>query len=802
LSSSAEYTQDGTLILDRPVKLPDVLDMLVVGGGPAGTAAAFRAKELGLAALVIDFDDVMKRIRDYAKDKLILPDYGGGDKMQFPNGGPFISLLHFAPLDKDDMCKLWKGFYREHGVPAQVGVELLGLQAHEGIWRARVYNHHTKSEQSFRARHVVIAVGRGVPRRFDIPGRTEGIAYRLSDSALYVGAPALIIGGGTSAAEAVIAVSHAKAQAHDPTSVYWSYRGDKLPKVSKALAEAFFDAYLGNGNIRHYPYSEPVAIVTGADQKEYLSLRIDRRHINDRPAETSHLEFSKMYCLACIGEDLPLGFLGAMGIEMAAAGPEQKKRFWVNPILETQQPNVYLIGDLLSPAYCEVDNFTANPAEYREIKRRGNIKAALRDGVLVAEAIAQKLAGKKIIHVDLDFAPAPPQAAEKAVIARATAIVEKDGPPRESLPPERVSEDYQAYLVRLLTGNVEENEYPIRSDGITTIGRNGCDINFPEDSLLSDHHASIAHGPEGYFLRDDGSTTGVFIRIKEARPVEVMLGYLVRIGKQFLLLNTEGGRLVVDHLDGNGKRLQRYPLSENTVVLGRKAPDITLDSEDMTLSRRHLSITVKGRNIFVKDLGSANGSFLKVKSAVALEAADQFRVGQQIFKFNVKEEAVRRTVEYNTEIGKLPASALAPARERTVGEAPAPKTGRPASSVNPAKPANVSAPAPAKRAEAAERPVEGMTVTFKNSGKVCAFKPGQTICDIAEKNGVKIKADCHIGSCGMDPIRILSGKENLDAIGDEEKGTLVDINKLKPGEYRLACMAKPKGAVVVEVVEQ
>ncbi|MGH7493813.1 MAG: FHA domain-containing protein [bacterium] len=808
MSASAEYTQDGSLILNRPVKLPDVLDVLIIGGGPAGTAAAFRAKELGLAALVIDFDDVMKRIRDYANDKLILPDYGGGDKMQFPNGGPLISLLHFAPIDKDDMCRLWKGFYREHEVPAQVGVELLGLQQYEGAWRARVYNYHTKSELNFGAKHVVIAIGRGVPRRFDIPGKTEGIAYRLSDPALYVGAPALIIGGGTSAAEAVLAVSHAKAQAHDPTAVYWSYRGDKLPKVSKALAEVFFDAYLGNGNIRHYPYSEPVAVVTALDQKEYLSLRVDRRHMNDRPSETSHLEFPKRFCLACIGEDLPIGFLGALGIEMAAAGPERKKRFLLNPILETQQPNFYLIGDLLSPAYYEVESFAADPSEYREIKRRGNIKAALRDGVLVAEAIAQKLAGKKIIHVDLDFAPAPPQPAGRAVIARATAVVEKDGPPRESLPPERVSEDYQAYLVRVLTGNVEENEYPIRLNGLTTIGRGGCDLSFSEDSLLSDRHASIAHGPEGYFLRDDGSTTGVFIRIKEARPVEVTLGSMVRVGKQFLLINTEGGRLVVDHLEGSGKRLQRHPLSENTVVLGRKAPDITLDSEDMTLSRRHLSITAKGRSIFVKDLGSANGSFLKVKSAVALEAEDQFRVGQQIFKFCLKEEVVRRSVEYNTEIGKLPTAAQAKAKEKSVGEIPAPKANRLPSSLHLAKSANDLAPTPAKRAEAPERPaerplrVEGMTVTFKSSGEVCAFKPGQTICDIAEKNGVKIKADCHIGSCGMDPIRILSGKENLNAIGDEEKGTLEDINKLKPGEYRLACMAKPKGAVVVEVVEQ
>ena len=65
--------------LKKSVVLPDVLDMLIVGGGPAGTAAAFRAKELGLSALVVDFDDILKRIRDYAKNKPILPSFGGGD---------------------------------------------------------------------------------------------------------------------------------------------------------------------------------------------------------------------------------------------------------------------------------------------------------------------------------------------------------------------------------------------------------------------------------------------------------------------------------------------------------------------------------------------------------------------------------------------------------------------------------------------------------------------------------------------------------------------------------------------------
>ncbi|GEM_PF-702336 len=803
-----EILPDGTFILKQPVRLPEILDLLIVGGGPAGTAAAFRARELGLAGLVIDFDDVMKRIRDYAKDKLILPDYGGGDNMHFPKGDGLISLLHFSPVDKDDMCQQWKNFYRENNIPAQVGVELLGLQRrHDGIWQVRVYNHHRHDEQSYLAKHVIMAIGRGVPRRFDIPGNTDGIAYRLADAALYVGAPALVIGGGTSAAEAVIAVSNAKIQANDATAVYWSYRGDKLPKVSKALAEVFFDAYMGNGNIRHYPCSEPAAITIAEDKKQYLSLRMDRRQMEGRPRETSHMEFPKEKCIACIGEDIPSAFLSALGINMLPGGPGNKQRFAVTPLLETQQPDVFLIGDILSPAYLETESFEADPQSYAEIRRRGNIKAALRDGVLVAEAIAQKLAGKKVIRVDLAFQEE--RVAPQIFAAAKTSIVESDGPPKESLAAAGAAEEHPAVLVRIISGNVESDEFIVSKNGLTTIGRKECEINFPEDLLLSGRHASIAHGAEGYFLRDDGSTNGVFIKIKEARPAEVFNGSVVRLGKQMLLFEAENGNASFIHIDVNGKPLNRYELSTQTVVLGRQSPDITLEQTDMALSRRHLSITFKDRKIWVKDLGSANGSFIKIKNSIPLEPEDQFRVGNQLFKFGLKKEVARRTIIFNTEVKKVRSPESEVRGQKAEVRDPKPEAQNSKLEARSQRPEgrrekseeSYRRPEVVNREAEAAKP-EGMVVVFKNFGKSCPFKAGQTICEIAEKNGLKLKADCRIGSCGIDPIRIISGAENMSPLGDEEQGTLEDINKLAPGKFRLACMAKPNGPVVVEILEQ
>jgi len=776
MSLNPEVLPDGTFILSQPAHLPEVLDLLVVGGGPAGTATAFRARELGLAALVIDFDDLLKRIRDYAKDKLILPDYGGGDQMQFPRGGELISALHFTPIDKDEMCRQWKGFYRTFNVPAQIGVELTGLQRNrDGSWRARAYNHRTKAEQFYTARHVAITIGRGVPRRFDIPGNTEGIAYRLTDAAQYLGEPVCVIGGGTSAAEAVIAISNAKARANDATAVYWSYRGDKLPKVSKALAEVFFEAFMANGNIRQFPCSEPVAVLTAEDRKEYLSVRTDRRRIPGRPGETVHLEFAKEFCIACIGEDIPETFLSSLGIDMVAGGPQGRKRFVVNPLLETRQPNVYLLGDILSPAYLETDDFNADPATFREIKRRGNIKAALRDGVLVAEAVAQKLAGKTSIRIDLEFEEAS-KPALSPLRRTGTVVVESEGPPQAGLPAAAAGEQ-TACLVRILAGNVEADEFPLREEGLTTIGRAGCDLNFPEDVLLSEKHASLIYDrSEGsYLLRDDGSVNGVFVRLQQARPREIAPGSLVRVGRQFLLFGKENGVPLLVHFDAEGKPAGRHPLTERTQVLGREAPDLTLDAKDMTLSRRHLAVRLERGVIKIKDLGSANGTFLKIRGALPLVEGDQFRVGQQLFLLRLRTFAPRRTVLFNTKPGVAnpPAAVSAPAR-----------------------------PAMPEPRQAETPPLEGLVVRFKNFNKTVPFRPGQSICEIAEKHGLAIKADCRIGSCGMDPIRILAGRENLNEVGDEEQGTLEDINKLKPGEYRLACLARPTGPVTVEILKK
>ena len=758
---------DGTYVLTEPVRLPKVLDLLIVGGGPAGTAAAFRAKELGLSALVVDYDDLMKRIRDYAKDKLILPHFGGGDKMKFPKCGDVLNQLHFGPIDKDDMCAAWKGYYRAGSIPAQIGIELTGLEwQNDSVWEVQAWNHRMKAEQRYLARHVALAIGRGVPRRFDIPGNTDGIAYRLSDPSKYVGAPALVIGGGTSAAEAVIAISSAKTEAEDPSRIYWSYRGDKMPKVSRALSEEFFDAYVGNGNILYHPRSEPVAVVTASDRQEYLSLRIDRKEIEGRPSETAHLEFPKTQCLACIGEDIPEKFLNTLGIFMVTGGPNNKKRMTVTPLLESHQPNLYLIGDILSQAYLETEDFDADPATFREVKHRGNIKSALRDGVFVAEVVRQKIDGNEEIQVALEFAEEEPVGSVVAPSKTGSdsfmrLFIDTEGPPKASILDERAVTEEHGTLVRMTYAGVDEDEYTLGANGATTIGREKCDISFPDDTMLSPHHASVSHNADGYFLRDDGSDTGTYLRLRPGQSMPLTSGDLLRLGRQILLFQVDKDGSSFTQYDHTGAQINQVTLTEKTIVMGRKAPDVILDAEDKMLSRRHLAVSMKNGTLYVKDLKSLNGTYLRVRNAVEIDHDDIFRAGQQIFRLSLREEAPRASTAFKVK----PPSLVRPAMLATP-----PSAGEP-------------------------------MVTFKGHGQPLALKPGQTFCDAAEEHNIDLNAECHSGICGSDPVRILSGSEYLSPLSDEEADTLEDLCGLKPGECRLACMVKATGPVTVEVVE-
>ena len=175
-----------------------------------------------------------------------------------------------------------------------------------------------------------------------------------------------------------------------------------------------------------------------------------------------------------------------------------------------------------------------------------------------------------------------------------------------------------------------------------SIGRaESCDLRLP-DLSISQHHASIRQRGRDYIILDEGSTNGTFVgpvRLAPQAPRVLQSGDRVRVGRIWLQVRFEpfastsnqqlatkdlALQLVAKHLqeqgqtaipaltvtagDNQGAKLVLSNL-EHRYVLGRSAT-ADLIITDTNASRRHVEVWRKGAQVFLRDLGSKNGSAL------------------------------------------------------------------------------------------------------------------------------------------------------------------------------------------------
>jgi NADPH-dependent 2,4-dienoyl-CoA reductase/sulfur reductase-like enzyme/ferredoxin len=85
-------------------------------------------------------------------------------------------------------------------------------------------------------------------------------------------------------------------------------------------------------------------------------------------------------------------------------------------------------------------------------------------------------------------------------------------------------------------------------------------------------------------------------------------------------------------------------------------------------------------------------------------------------------------------------------------------------------------------------------VTFR-AGPTVLVKVGEALLDIAEANQVPLESGCRMGMCGSDPVRILTGEDNLSPMRRAERATLERLG-LTQG-CRMACVARVHGPVTL-----
>ena len=170
------------------------LDLLIVGAGPAGLAAALVAQQLRLKFRVIEQETLGGSILHYPRKKLV---------MTHPVELPGVGQMPFREVEKEPLLEFWLQTLGKKGITVEEGVRLERVERQDAGFVA-----HTTAGPIGAAR-VVLALGRrGTPRKLEVPGEElSKVAYRLIEPESYDGKQVVVVGGGSSALEAAIAIA-------------------------------------------------------------------------------------------------------------------------------------------------------------------------------------------------------------------------------------------------------------------------------------------------------------------------------------------------------------------------------------------------------------------------------------------------------------------------------------------------------------------------------------------------------------------------------------------------------------------
>jgi len=191
-------------------------DVLIVGAGPAGLAAALRLREAGRSCRVLEQGSLGGTIANYPRQKVVMTE---------PFQVPFFGKVSKKLISKEELLSIWQRALRTGNVTIEEGVKVTGIEGRNGAFRVQT------SRGAMDARKVVLATGlRGTPRRLGVRGEDlPKVTYRLMDSEQYDGCDVLVVGGGDSAVEAAIQLAE-----QSDARVSISYRGDSFAKCREA----------------------------------------------------------------------------------------------------------------------------------------------------------------------------------------------------------------------------------------------------------------------------------------------------------------------------------------------------------------------------------------------------------------------------------------------------------------------------------------------------------------------------------------------------------------------------------------
>lgn len=208
-------------------------------------------------------------------------------------------------------------------------------------------------------------------------------------------------------------------------------------------------------------------------------------------------------------------------------------------------------------------------------------------------------------------------------------------------------------LVEVLTDGSDHTVHWLETDQVD-LGRQEGDIRF-DDPQLAPRHVRLNLTLGGAMVTPLDGRNGVYLRLRH--ETDLADGDHLLLGRQVLRFEVvpeheqrsrpavEGGvvlfgtptpaawgRLRQMMASGVGRDL--IHLSSPRVTLGREKADLVF-TDDEFLSRRHAQVSFQDGRVTLRDLGSSNGTYIRLRSPHVLVPGDMIRLGDELLRFEL-----------------------------------------------------------------------------------------------------------------------------------------------------------------------
>ena len=297
-----------------------ILDLVIIGAGPAGLSAAECAAREDLSYLVIEKGTIANTIRQYPLGRTM---FSTPNEVEMYEGT--LKPVRDKP-SREELLSHYVHFVLDHDLHINTGerVDSVTGDVENGFVVRTDCN-------EYRARRVLFAIGAmDHPRHLNVPGEDlPKVHHRFVDPYPYVRKEALVVGGGNSAAESALYLAEEGART---TMAIW--REDWENRDPKA------------GAMKHWVRTPLEAQIAIGHLKVVLYKQIDeiRKHevvLTTEEGESLTLPNDVVFVLT--GSDADLRLLKDLGVK-TEAGKLTEVPVYNPETFETSVPGVYVAG--------------------------------------------------------------------------------------------------------------------------------------------------------------------------------------------------------------------------------------------------------------------------------------------------------------------------------------------------------------------------------------------------------------------------------------------------------------------------